>query len=254
MTLGGLEGICTRNCQLNIAEGIQRDRVLRGTREFSAELVRVEHMFDHPAHGMAKSSASLVGAGTPARRPAAPPPPTSLPERTEATPRPGPPGASPTSRPQRTPVQRAGGRGAVGGPLCGAALPFQRELSGWGSHPEELAEEAARLGLEALAITDHDGMYGIVRFAEAARALSLPTIFGAELTLTPAGPAPGRPRGRGPGPPTRPGSIWWCWRGGRRGMRGCAGPSRRRRWPGPRGRPGGTWGGWRGCTAGTGWC
>ena len=30
-------------------------------------------------------------------------------------------------------------------------------------------------------------MYGIVRFAEAARALSLPTIFGAELTLTPAG-------------------------------------------------------------------
>ena len=39
-----------------------------------------------------------------------------------------------------------------------------------GSHPEELAEEAARLRLEALAITDHDGMYGIVRFAEAARA------------------------------------------------------------------------------------
>ena len=37
------------------------------------------------------------------------------------------------------------------------------------SHPEELAEEAARLGLEALAVTDHDGFYGIVRFAEAAR-------------------------------------------------------------------------------------
>ena len=63
-----------------------------------------------------------------------------------------------------------------------------------GSHPEELAEEAARLRLEALAITDHDGMYGIVRFAEAARALSLPTIFGAELTLPaerPSAPAPG---------------------------------------------------------------
>src|SRR5918996_1380981 len=55
-----------------------------------------------------------------------------------------------------------------------------------GSHPEELAEQAAPLGLEALAITDHDGMYGIVRFAEAARTLALPTIFGAELTLTPA--------------------------------------------------------------------
>src|ERR1700675_3475697 len=51
------------------------------------------------------------------------------------------------------------------------------------SHPEELAEEAARLGLAALAITDHDGFYGIVRFAEAARALALPTVFGAELTL-----------------------------------------------------------------------
>ena len=51
------------------------------------------------------------------------------------------------------------------------------------SHPEELAEEAARLGLEALALTDHDGMYGVVRFAEAASAVGLPTIFGAELSL-----------------------------------------------------------------------
>src|ERR1700704_1618464 len=51
------------------------------------------------------------------------------------------------------------------------------------SHPEELVEEAVALGLSGLAITDHDGLYGIVRFAETARALSLPTIFGAELTL-----------------------------------------------------------------------
>src|SRR4051812_18272 len=51
------------------------------------------------------------------------------------------------------------------------------------SHPEELAEEAARLGLEALAVTDHDGLYGVVRFAEAARAVGIPTVFGAELTL-----------------------------------------------------------------------
>jgi error-prone DNA polymerase len=73
-----------------------------------------------------------------------------------------------------------------------------------GSHPEELAEEAARLGLEALALTDHDGMYGIVRFAEAARAMGLPTIFGAELTLasgpaTRAGQAPPSDAGRRPG-------------------------------------------------------
>src|ERR1044072_8663334 len=37
------------------------------------------------------------------------------------------------------------------------------------SHPEELAEEAARLGLIGLAVTDHDGLYGAVRFALAAR-------------------------------------------------------------------------------------
>src|SRR4051812_49512596 len=60
------------------------------------------------------------------------------------------------------------------------------------SHPEELVEEAARLGLEAIALTDHDGMYGIVRFAEAAAALEVPTIFGTELTLDlPRKPQPG---------------------------------------------------------------
>src|SRR5205807_10620519 len=51
------------------------------------------------------------------------------------------------------------------------------------SHPEELVEEAARLGLAGLACTDHDGFYGVVRFGGAARALGLPTVFGAEMTL-----------------------------------------------------------------------
>ncbi len=69
------------------------------------------------------------------------------------------------------------------------------------SHPEELAEEASRLGLEALALTDHNGFYGVVRFAEAARAVDLPTIFGAELTLAEPGralkrPGPADPAGR----------------------------------------------------------
>src|SRR5690606_17474281 len=61
------------------------------------------------------------------------------------------------------------------------------------SRPEELAEEGARLGLTALAITDHDGFYGVVRFAEAARQLGLPTIFGAELSLDLPGPQNGQP-------------------------------------------------------------
>jgi error-prone DNA polymerase len=51
------------------------------------------------------------------------------------------------------------------------------------SHPEELAEEAHRLGLTALAMTDHNGLYGVVRFAEAARAVGLPTVFGSEITV-----------------------------------------------------------------------
>ncbi len=51
------------------------------------------------------------------------------------------------------------------------------------SHPEELIEEAVRLGLDAIAITDHDGLYGVVRFAEAARELEVGAIFGAELGL-----------------------------------------------------------------------
>ncbi|HEX6499334.1 MAG TPA: PHP domain-containing protein, partial [Micromonosporaceae bacterium] len=61
------------------------------------------------------------------------------------------------------------------------------------SHPEELAEEATRLGLSALAVTDHDGLYGVVRFSAAARELDLPTVFGAELSLGLPGPQNGEP-------------------------------------------------------------
>ncbi len=59
------------------------------------------------------------------------------------------------------------------------------------SSPEELLEEAERLGLHALAITDHDGFYGIVRFAEAAETASVKTVFGAELSLGLSGPQNG---------------------------------------------------------------
>ncbi|QKT09069.1 error-prone DNA polymerase [Gordonia sp. X0973] len=53
------------------------------------------------------------------------------------------------------------------------------------STPEEMVEEAVRLDLKALALTDHDGFYGVVRFAEAAREFGLPTVLGAELSLEP---------------------------------------------------------------------
>ena len=62
------------------------------------------------------------------------------------------------------------------------------------SHAEELVEEATRLGLDALALTDHYGFYGVVRFAEAARAHGMPTVFGVELTLGLSGKnLPGQP-------------------------------------------------------------
>ncbi|WP_203924265.1 PHP domain-containing protein, partial [Rugosimonospora africana] len=61
------------------------------------------------------------------------------------------------------------------------------------SHPEELVEEAYRLGLSGLAVTDHDGLYGVVRVAEAARDLDLRTIFGSELSLGLSEPQNGEP-------------------------------------------------------------
>src|SRR5205809_1958306 len=51
------------------------------------------------------------------------------------------------------------------------------------SQPEELAVRAAELGYEALALTDHDGVYGSLEFAQAAKALGVRPITGAEVTL-----------------------------------------------------------------------
>ena len=51
------------------------------------------------------------------------------------------------------------------------------------NEPDDLASAAVELGLEALALTDHDGVPGIVKHAQAGRAYGLPTIHGTELTL-----------------------------------------------------------------------
>jgi error-prone DNA polymerase len=50
--------------------------------------------------------------------------------------------------------------------------------------PEELIQRAAELGMSSLALTDHDNVYGAVRFAEAAQSAGIRPIFGAEITLT----------------------------------------------------------------------
>jgi len=62
---------------------------------------------------------------------------------------------------------------------CHSAYSF---LDG-ASQPEELAARAAELGYEALALTDHDGVYGSLEFAHAAKAFGVRPITGAEVTL-----------------------------------------------------------------------
>jgi error-prone DNA polymerase len=94
-----------------------------------------------------------------------------------------PTGQAPTGQPLAGRPQAGLGPGGGSEPYAELHCHTNFSFLDGASHPEELAEEAVRLGLEALAVTDHDGCYGVVRFAEAARALGLPTVFGSELTL-----------------------------------------------------------------------
>ena len=65
---------------------------------------------------------------------------------------------------------------------CHSAFSF---LDG-ASAPEELAARAAELGYRALALTDHDGVWGAMEFAQACKAFGVRPIVGAELTIDPA--------------------------------------------------------------------
>jgi error-prone DNA polymerase len=62
---------------------------------------------------------------------------------------------------------------------CHSAYSF---LDG-ASQPEELAARAAELGYEAFALTDHDGVYGSLEFAHAAKFFGVRPITGTELTI-----------------------------------------------------------------------
>ena len=66
------------------------------------------------------------------------------------------------------------------------------------SQPEELAARAAELGYTALALTDHDGVYGSLEFAHAAKHFGVRPITGAELTLDMAGSSGGEATGARP--------------------------------------------------------
>jgi error-prone DNA polymerase len=62
---------------------------------------------------------------------------------------------------------------------CHSAFSF---LDG-ASLPEQLALTAANLGYSSLALTDHNGLYGSMAFAQGSKQLGLQAITGAEVTL-----------------------------------------------------------------------
>jgi len=63
--------------------------------------------------------------------------------------------------------------------VCRTAFSFHEGTS----TPEEVVEQAAALGLSAVAITDRDGVYGLPRAHKAAKAFGIRIIPGALLTL-----------------------------------------------------------------------
>ena len=80
---------------------------------------------------------------------------------------------------------------------------------------EDMAERAAELGLSGLAVTDHDGLYGVVRFTTAAQAAGIRPVSGSRSSSwirrrpirTGSWSRPGAGRGlepRGPRAPDRP--------------------------------------------------
>ncbi len=70
------------------------------------------------------------------------------------------------------------------------------------SSPDELALRAAELGYDAMALTDHDGLWGSMEFARACRNQGVRPITGAEVTVFPAGsPSTPLPGFRGNCPP-----------------------------------------------------
>ncbi|MFB7677757.1 error-prone DNA polymerase [Kitasatospora purpeofusca] len=101
--------------------------------------------------------------------------------------RPQPPGER-TVLPFPAPPPAAGPGPAIGGgasPVGWAELHVHSTYSflDGASDPAALVAEAARLGIETMAVTDHDGLYAAPTFALEARRAGIGTVFGAELTL-----------------------------------------------------------------------
>ncbi|MDX6199176.1 MAG: error-prone polymerase [Actinomycetota bacterium] len=56
------------------------------------------------------------------------------------------------------------------------------------SHPHVLVQRAAEHGMDTLALTDRDGMYGVVKFVKACRSAGIRPVFGVDLAMAPSTP------------------------------------------------------------------
>ena len=65
------------------------------------------------------------------------------------------------------------------------------------SHPHQLVARAAEHGMDALALTDRDGAYGAVKFAQACVAAGIRPVFGVDLAVQAPTPAKRRTPARG---------------------------------------------------------
>ncbi|RSD14355.1 error-prone DNA polymerase [Amycolatopsis eburnea] len=97
----------------------------------------------------------------------------------------------------RVPRRRDDGGDRIRAPYAELHVHSNCSFLDGASHPETLVEEAARLELDALVLTDHDGVYGAVRFNDAARELGVRVGFGAELSLDLPAPQAGEPDPKG---------------------------------------------------------
>ncbi|KRF36240.1 DNA polymerase III subunit alpha [Nocardioides sp. Soil805] len=72
------------------------------------------------------------------------------------------------------------------------------------SHPHVLVERAAEHEMDALALTDRDGTYGAVKFAQACSQAGIRPVLGVDLAVAPVGPGGLAGPGGRPGAPGRP--------------------------------------------------
>ena len=86
---------------------------------------------------------------------------------------------------EERPLVPAAGLMACRPSLRRAARPLGLLLPRRRLDPDELAAAAAALGYPALALTDHDGVWGSMEFAHACKGFGIRPITGAELTVRP---------------------------------------------------------------------